>query len=320
MKDFIKAYSIQLSPNFDSDCDYESFFFRSSSYPQSWFDPAPKKDVNLFYKLVDQAAQNGVNTILVFVGDAYCYESHPEISCENAWTKEELKSAVKHIKELGMMAVPMLNFSAASNVWMGKYRLNMGSDAYLRVCDDLTKELYGVFDAPEFFHIGMNCEAASIQNKFKNSITRSADLLAKHTLHHLDTVRSLGAKPWMFSDLYLLSPDIFKATIEKDVLLSQGFIGSLKKIIGRPTQPETLAMLELVELGYDYVPTFCNFHSVPQDTVMGDFVINHLGAKRIKGILQLSVFQCNDEHDFKLLYDTYAVSENAEKILKGGKK
>jgi hypothetical protein len=53
---------------------------------------------------------------------------------------------------------------------------------------------------------------------------------------------------------------------------------------------------------------------------MGDFVINHLGAERIKGILQLSVFQCNDEHDFKLLYDTYAVSENAEKILKGGKK
>lgn len=321
MKDFIRAYSIQLSPNFDSDCCYEEFYYRSGSYPQSWYDPSPKKDVDLFYKLVDLAAEKGTNTILIFVGDAYCYESHPEIVCQNAWTKEELGDAIKHVKALGMDAVPMLNFSAVGNAWMGKYRKMMGSEVYLKVCDDLICELFEVFDKPELFHIGMSCEAPELQSRFKNCVSRSAHLLSKHIAHHLDTVRKLGARPWMYSDLYLVSPEAFKATVGKDVLLSQGFIGGHKKIVnGISPQPEIRATIELPELGYDYIPQFCNFHSIPTDTSMCNLVINHIKPDKVKGIVQLSVYQCNDEHDFKLMYDACALNENADKILKGGKK
>ena len=44
--------------------------------------------------------KNNINTIILDIGDALQYKSHPEISCNGAWTHEEMLDEIKKLNKI----------------------------------------------------------------------------------------------------------------------------------------------------------------------------------------------------------------------------
>ncbi len=52
----------------------------------------------------------GMNMVLIDVGDAVKYESHPEIAVKNAWKPEKLRSELAKMRKMGLEPIPKLKF------------------------------------------------------------------------------------------------------------------------------------------------------------------------------------------------------------------
>ena len=61
------------------------------------------------------------NTVVIDLGDAVQYESHPEIAAPDAWSKVFLRKKLDEIRALGIEPIPKLNFSACHDYWMKDY-------------------------------------------------------------------------------------------------------------------------------------------------------------------------------------------------------
>lgn len=76
-----------------------------------WMSPASSKmrfDFSVYRKYLDELKASGTNTLIIDVGDALKYKSHPEIAVEGAFTPNELSK--EHL--LGFMQTtwaPCLN-------------------------------------------------------------------------------------------------------------------------------------------------------------------------------------------------------------------
>ena len=96
-------------------------------------------------------SQQGMNMVLVDLGDGVKYESHPEIAVNNAWSTARLKQELAKLREMGLEPIPKLNFAAGHDVWLGKYSRMVSTDIYYGVCKDLIEEVSALFDKPRFF-------------------------------------------------------------------------------------------------------------------------------------------------------------------------
>ena len=70
-----------------------------------------EKDV--WDEVTEYAAKEGCDSILIDLGDAVQYKSHPEIAVEGAWTVEYLKEELDRLRGLGLKVYPKLNFSTS---------------------------------------------------------------------------------------------------------------------------------------------------------------------------------------------------------------
>jgi hypothetical protein len=65
---------------------------------------------------VDDAAsnmvKNGMNMVVIDLGDAIKYESHPEIAVNNAWSTTRLRKELEKFRKMGLEPIPKLNFAA----------------------------------------------------------------------------------------------------------------------------------------------------------------------------------------------------------------
>ena len=81
-----------------------------------------RPDLELSESLWDDAvvkmADNGINMIVIDLGDAVKYKSHPEIAVNNAWSTTKLRNELDKMRKLGLEPIPKMNFSA------GRYNIN----------------------------------------------------------------------------------------------------------------------------------------------------------------------------------------------------
>ncbi len=168
--------------------------------------------------VTDSLASYGFNSVLIDVGDAVEYESHPEVSGANAWSKEAFKKELDRIRKLGLTPYPKLNFSAAHDDWLKVYSRMPGTDLYRKVAADLMKEVYELFSKPKFFHLGMDEETPLSQQHLQFSCVRRNGVLWKDMFHLFHTCESLGSMPWIWSDSYQTHPQEFFYNMPKSVL------------------------------------------------------------------------------------------------------
>ncbi len=213
--------------------------------------------------LLKEMAAAGMNMVIIDLGDAVQYESHPEIAVKNAWTPAKLKSELVKVRKLGLEPIPKLNFATTHDVWLKEYSRMVSTDTYYGVCKDLIEEVSLLFDKPRFFHLGMDEELASYQVRQDFAVVRQNDLWWGDLYYFVGEVEKNGIRPWVWSDYAWHKPDVFFRKMPKSVLQSNWYYGSDFDLNNLKEPNKTYVKLynDLEAYGYDQVPTGSN-HSV----------------------------------------------------------
>lgn len=267
------------------------------------------KDIPMVRKVVEFAAKEGMNTILLCLGEGLQYDSHPEISIEGAWTKAELKELLEYIRSFGMDPVPMLDFSAAHDIWLGKYERMVGTDRYLSVCADLIREVCELFDTPKYFHLGMAEEEPEWQVLLDFATVRNQVVFCRELKFFCDTVRSLGVRPWVYCDAYNRFGDAFVEAVGADALLSDYHTAYSIYIRATKTKPEFRSpcppneLVALSEKGFTVVPMMSAYRALklPESTVK--FVSKNLSADTVGGALNVPFYFCEEKNIYKYFHE-----------------
>lgn len=206
-------------------------------------------------KIVAAAAENGINQIVLDLGEGVRYASHPELARPGAWTRQRVHREVKRLRALGIELIPKMNFSAGHHLWLGEYRWMMSTKKYYEVCRDLITEVYSLFESPRYIHLGMDEEGDAQFFKLMELVAYRQGELYWHDLQFLlDCVRDVGATPWIWADSCMYNPEEFRAHIStKDIVLQPWIYYSVKKEHYTPTKDKERYIKIGKEYGVDFV-------------------------------------------------------------------
>ncbi len=219
--------------------------------PFRGYRPTLELSEQLWNDALTKMASEGMNMVVIDLGNAVRYDSHPEIAVRNAWTTTRLRNEIQRIRQMGLEPIPKLNFSATHDAWLKEYSRMVSTEKYYSVCADLIKEVIDIFDKPRFFHLGYDEETASNQKHYKYVVVRQNDCWWKDFYFFVDEVQKNGSRPWIWSDYMWHHPELFFKNMPKSVVQSNWYYGesfdtSLTRI---------KAYLELEAHGYDQIPT-----------------------------------------------------------------
>lgn len=156
-------------------------------------------DKAIFHEYTEHLASLGINALILNIGDALRYETHPELAVEGAWTVNEMKSEIERLKGLGFEVIPMLDFSTAHDEWLGDYSHMISTSPYYKVCADLIREVCYIFD-PKYMHIGMADESAAYQKEYEYMAVRHNELWWHDIYFLLDRVQGEGVTAIVYGD------------------------------------------------------------------------------------------------------------------------
>ena len=130
-----------------------------------------------------------------------------------------MRREVKRLKELGIQAIPKLNFSATHDGWLCEYEHMLCTPTYYQVCRDLITEAAELFDHPPYIHLGMDEEDARHAAMSSLAIYRHKDQLWHDLRFYFDCVRETGATPWIWADPCFNYPEDFRQQIKAGELV-----------------------------------------------------------------------------------------------------
>ena len=187
------------------------------SHPLEVASSSLRFDRALFREYTAYLWECGVNTLILNLGDAVKYESHPEVSLSDALSREDLLTEVNRLREIGFEVIPMLDFSAARDVWLGEYAYMLSTTPYYRVCVDLIDELIDLLE-PKYFHVGMGDESYELQKDFQYAATRRNDIWYHDLYCFTAAIRHDGVEVMLFADKMLENP------VEGDKMTPYNFV------------------------------------------------------------------------------------------------
>ncbi len=163
----------------------------------------PKKegimfDDDFWSYVLEESSKTGINTIILDIGDGIQFASHPEISLKDAWSRGRVRQEVERCRKLGISLIPKLNFATPHDMWLGEYARMVSTTTYYKVCNDLIKEVYELFEHPEYIHIGMDEEDARHVQNHEYAVYRQGELFWHDLRFLVDCVRDTGAMPFMW--------------------------------------------------------------------------------------------------------------------------
>ena len=287
-------------------------------------------------EVVDFLPGRGINTLIIDLGDAVQYESHPEISIRGAWSKEKLDQELQRLRGMGITPIPKLNFSACHNAWMGSWKRMLSTPQYYDFCRDLIDEVSELFGNPKLFHLGLDEETYENQKTHLYAVIRNRDLWWHDAKQLFALCEKHGARPWVWADAYWIHPEEYLNNMPKDVLQSNWFYGKMRQnedgasgaAMAEPLRCELQAYLDLDRAGYDQVPTCSTWETSYNDVETMRFGRNRLSADRVRGYMTAPWKWTTEEMKYALLDDAqtfwYArkriypetVSEQAEQLTK----
>lgn len=268
--------------------------------------PHLRFDDDLWDELVDDMADARVNMVVLDLGDAVRYESHPEIAVAGAWSIDRLRTELDRLHRLGIEPIPKLNFSAGHDTWLGQYSRCVSTDLYYSVCSDLIAEVAQVFDQPRYFHLGMDEEDARYQRGLQLAVVRQHELWFHDVEFLAQKVTAAGSRPWIWSDHAWRTPDTYYQHMPKDIVQSNWYYTAVfnspeeprPRVLPQPdrtgqhTEPvpddRYLAFLDLDDNSYDQIPTGSTWCGPETFEPLVEFCLNRLDRDRLLGFLQSS--------------------------------
>lgn len=270
--------------------------------------PELELDEPLWDEAIKAMADAGLNMVVIDLGDAVKYDSHPEIAVINAWSPQKLREKLKVIRDLGIEPIPKLNFSAGHDAWMKEYSRMVSTDIYYQVCADLIEEVCDLFDKPRLFHLGMDEESAGHQAHNKYVVVRKNEAWWGDFYFLMGEVEKNGSRAWIWPDYVLWdNPEQFMKKMPKSVVQSNWYYGTFDDVSHKHIQ----SYIELNKAGYDQIPT-------------GGYLIGKwFGAKKPELNIGATAEFCKKNLDDKLLLgflQTWwgpTIEENRDRILGG---
>ncbi len=244
---------------------------------------------HLWRDALKKMAGEGMNMVLIDLGDAIRYESHPEIAVKNAWSSSRLKEELAYIRQLGLEPIPKLNFSTSHDTWLGEYSRMVSTPKYYEVCRDLIAEVTMLFDKPRFFHLGYDEEMAVHQKYYNYVVVRQNELWWKDFYFFVNEVEKNNTRPWIWSDYVWHHKEVFYKKMPKSVLQSNWYYEKTFDI----KETEVKAYVELESHEYDQVPTG-GYYEIEKGKVNNDvsilktvqFCEKNISDKRLLGFMQ----------------------------------
>ena len=236
------------------------------------FSPKLRCDKVLWNEYTVYLRDCGINTLIINLGDGVRYESHPELAVEGALSVDELKRELSRLKKLGFEVIPMLNFSAAHDIWLGDYAHMIATVPYYRVCADLIDEVCEIFEA-KYFHIGMDSESFETQKDFFYVAVRHKELWWHDVYFFVDRILGNGARAIIFTDkMKEAGNDAFFNGLPPSVIASPVYDGS----------EDSLDRIKAIcDAGYDLFPI-----GIPDDALNDAVSDDHfLGAVAVNEVI-----------------------------------
>jgi len=281
--------------------------------PFRGYDPNMRLSESLWNDAILRMSERGMNMIVIDMGNAVKYESHPEIAVNNAWSVDRLRSELEKIRKLGLEPVPKMNFSAGHDTWLGEYSRMVSTEKYYKVCADLISEVCMIYDKPGFFHLGMDEESAGHQSHYKYIVVRQHDAWWHDFNFLVEQVEKQNARAWIWSDYMLWNfPEEFLEKMPKSVVQSNWYydeeFGSNKYVT---------AYRQLESAGYDQIPTG-SYHAQNDLSILNTtkFASRNIDNNKLLGILQTFWKPTIEEYRDRILKGTDLAGEAREWFLK----
>ncbi len=252
--------------------------------------------------LLKEMASAGMNMVVIDLGDAIQYESHPEIAVKNAWTPAKLKTELAKMRKLGIEPIPKLNFATTHDIWLKDYARMVSTDIYYGVCKDLIEEVSILFDKPRFFHLGMDEETGPHQKRQDYAVIRQNDLWWGDLYFYIGEVEKNGVRPWIWSDYAWHHPKTFFRKMPKSVLQSNWYYGSGFDLENLKEPSKTYVKLynDLEAHGFDQIPTGSNHSNADNMEKTVDYCKNVVDPSRLYGFMTApwrpTLAPCLDRH------------------------
>jgi hypothetical protein len=237
----------------------------------------------------------GMNMMVIDLGEAVKYKSHPELAAEGAWSHGRMREELNKLRDLGIEPIPKLNFSAGHDAWLKEYNRMLSTKKYYEVCGDLINEVCDLFDGPRFFHMGYDEEGAYNQRRNSMVIVRQHELWWHDFNWFVETIEKNKVRPWMWSDYAWNHPEEFWAKMPKSVLQSNWYYntefarypnGFEDSEVGKKVEAYISTYVRLEEHGFDQVPTGSNWNRRNNFGETVKFCKQHISPERLKGFMQ----------------------------------
>lgn len=252
--------------------------------PRAYTPPTDKFacDENIWTELTENAAKSGLNMVVVDLGEAIQYKSHPEIAIKGAWSIERLREDIERMRKLGLEPIPKLNFSSCHDFWLGDYSRMLSTSTYYKVCADLIKEVTEIFDNPRFFHLGYDEENYDNQKTYDYVVIRQGELWKHDFLFFVEECEKNNVRPWIWAD-YAWSHKDFLDWAPKSVVMSNWYYGN-------DFDPEknihVKTYLDLDKAGFDQIPTGSNWSNDKNFGQTVEFCKQNISEEKLLGFLQ----------------------------------
>ena len=308
-KSFIKAVLLHLSHNMW--CEWPADPSEDARLGSKAPDRTLTLNEGIWKRSVDLAAAKGMNLLLIDVGDAVAFPSHPELAIKGSWSVERLQAELARIKKLGMEPIPKLNFSNTHNGWLKEYRRMVSTPDYYKVCADVIRDTAEIFGHPRFLHIGYDEETFNHQSGLDFVAVRQGELWWHDFLWFVKTVEDTGMRPWIWSDYGWHHPE-FVTRCPKSVMQSNWYYDEVMEGFDIPKMkshaPLVKLFLDLEKAGFEQIPCGSNWnsgyrrkHGPARNDSMKElmaFCRKNISPKNLKGFMMATWAMCRTEEDF----------------------
>ena len=222
-------------------------------------------DERVWRTLTGRMVEVGMNMVIIDLGEALQYPSHPELWVEGSWEIERFRKELARLRAMGLEPIPKMNFSSAHDVWLKKYERMVSTRPYYQVCSDLIRDVCEIFDRPRFLHLGYDEETARHQRRYKFSVVRQGELWWHDFLWFVKETEKNGMRPWIWSDYVWHHPEEFYKRMPKSVMQSNWYYGrdfdieKMKAAGNEQRAAYVKAYEDLDKAGFDQVPAGSNW-------------------------------------------------------------
>jgi hypothetical protein len=268
----------------------------------------------LWNRVINRIAERKLNMVVIDVGEGLVYPSHPELAIKGSWSPDKLRNEVVRLREMGIEAIPKLNFSATHDGWLKHYHRMLTLPEYYKVVKDVIRDVAEVFQTPRFFHLGYDEETAGYSANRNYFVMRTGEMWWHDFLWFVKVTEKAGCRPWMWSDYAWHHKEEYYKYMPKTVLQSNWYYDKSFDAALMGDKAFRITTYEWLDKeGFEQVPTGSNLRHATNfpDTVR--FCDSHCNAGRIRGYMMAPWTRTFASHEAKSLDAARVLGEARKK-------